>query len=163
METTIFLEIEGVLTNYNSMKNSSSKDIYKQFGIDTNALFLLKRLVNATNGRIVFSSSLRFEDDFKQLEVALRRMGFIIMGETEFSDYNKPLEIMNYISKHNISNYLILDSEDLELYLDGYDHFIQTPVDDGIQEYLVDDAIGMVKNFQKKKKLTRKRVNVRSK
>ncbi len=102
------------------MKNSSSKDIYKQFGIDTNALFLLKRLVNATNGRIVFSSSLRFEDDFKQLEVALRRMEFIIMGETEFSDYNKPLEIMNYISKHNISNYLILDSEDLELYLEGY-------------------------------------------
>lgn len=163
METTIFLEIEGVLTNYNSMKNSSSKDIYKQFGIDTKALFLLKRLVNAINGKIVFSSSLRFEDDFKQLEVALRTMGFIIMGETEFNDYNKPMEIINYISKHNISNYLILDSEDLELYPEVSDHFIQTPVDDGIQEYLVDDAIKMVENNQKKKKLTRKRVNVRSK
>lgn len=79
METIIFLEIEGVLTNYNSMKNSSYKDIYKQFGIDTNALFLLKRLTNATNGKIVMTSSLRFDDDFERLERALRSMGFIIL------------------------------------------------------------------------------------
>ena len=99
METIIFLEIEGVLTNYNSRKNSSSKDIYKQFGIDTNALFLLKRLANATNGKIVITSSLRFDDDFQQLETALRRMGFIILGKTDFIDYNKAAEIMDYITK----------------------------------------------------------------
>lgn len=163
METIIFLEIEGVLTNYNSRKNSSSKDIYKQFGIDTNALFLLKRLTNATNGKIVMTSSLRFDDDFLQLETALRRMGFIILGKTDFIDYNKAVEIMDYITKHNVRNYIILDSEELSDIPEIKEHFIESPVDDGLQEYLVEEAIEMANKKRKNKTLTRKRINVRSK
>ena len=161
METIIFLEIEGVLTNYNSMKNSSYKDIYKQFGIDTNALFLLKRLTNATNGKIVMTSSLRFDDDFERLERALRSMGFIILGKTDFIDYNKTAEIMNYITKHNIRNYIILDSEELEDIPEIKERFIESPVDDGLQEYLVDEAIEIAYKNKKRKTLTRKRINVK--
>lgn len=161
METIIFLEIEGVLTNYNSMKNSSYKDIYKQFGIDTNALFLLKRLTNATNGKIVMTSSLRFDDDFERLERALRSMGFIILGKTDFIDYNKTAEIMNYITKHNIRNYIILDSEELEDIPEIKERFIESPVDDGLQEYLVDEAIEIAYKKKKRKTLTRKRINVK--
>lgn len=161
METIIFLEIEGVLTNYNSMKNSSYKDIYKQFGIDTNALFLLKRLTNATNGKIVMTSSLRFDDDFERLERALRSMGFIILGKTDFIDYNKTAEIMNYITKHNIRNYIILDSEELEDITEIKERFIESPVDDGLQEYLVDEAIEIAYKKKKRKTLTRKRINVK--
>ena len=161
METIIFLEIEGVLTNYNSMKNSSYKDIYKQFGIDTNALFLLKRLTNATNGKIVMTSSLRFDDDFERLERALRSMGFIILGKTDFIDYNKTAEIMNYITKHNIRNYIILDSEELEYIPEIKERFIESPVDDGLQEYLVDEAIEIAYKKKKRKTLTRKRINVK--
>ncbi len=161
METIIFLEIEGVLTNYNSMKNSSYKDIYKQFGIDTNALFLLKRLTNATNGKIVMTSSLRFDDDFERLERALRSMGFIILGKTDFIDYNKTAEIMNYITKHNIRNYIILDSEELEDIPEIKERFIESPVDDGLQEYLVDEAIEIAYKKKKRKTLTRKRISVK--
>ena len=161
METIIFLEIEGVLTNYNSMKNSSYKDIYKQFGIDTNALFLLKRLTNATNGKIVMTSSLRFDDDFERLERALRSMGFIILGKTDFINYNKTAEIMNYITKHNIRNYIILDSEELEDIPEIKERFIESPVDDGLQEYLVDEAIEIAYKKKKRKTLTRKRINVK--
>lgn len=161
METIIFLEIEGVLTNYNSMKNSSYKDIYKQFGIDTNALFLLKRLTNATNGKIVMTSSLRFDDDFERLERALRSMGFIILGKTDFIDYNKTAEIMNYITKHNIRNYIILDSEELEDIPEIKERFIESPVDDGLQEYLVDETIEIAYKKKKRKTLTRKRINVK--
>lgn len=161
METIIFLEIEGVLTNYNSMKNSSYKDIYKQFGIDTNALFLLKRLTNATNGKIVMTSSLRFDDDFERLERALRSMGFIILGKTDFIDYNKTAEIMDYITRHNIRNYIILDSEELEDIPEIKERFIESPVDDGLQEYLVDEAIEIAYKKKKRKTLTRKRINVK--
>ena len=161
METIIFLEIEGVLTNYNSMKNSSYKDIYKQFGIDTNALFLLKRLTNATNVKIVMTSSLRFDDDFERLERALRSMGFIILGKTDFIDYNKTAEIMNYITKHNIRNYIILDSEELEDIPEIKERFIESPVDDGLQEYLVDEATEIAYKKKKRKTLTRKRINVK--
>lgn len=163
METIIFLEIEGVLTNYNSMKNSSSKDIYRQFGIDTNALFLLKRLTNATNGKIVMTSSLRFDDDFERLERALRSMGFIILGKTDFIDYNKTAEIMDYITRHNIRNYMILDSEELEDIPEIKERFIESPVDDGLQEYLVEEAIEIAYKKKKRKTLTRKRINVGSK
>ena len=163
METIIFLEIEGVLTNYNSIKNSSSKDIYKQFGIDTNALFLLKRLINATNGKIVMTSSLRFDDDFHQLETALRSMGFIILGKTDFIDYDKAAEIIDYITIHNIRNYIILDSEELSDIPEIKEHFIESPIDDGLQEYLVEEAIEIASKKRKNKTLTRKRINVRSK
>ena len=163
METIIFLEIEGVLTNYNSRKNSSSKDIYKQFGIDTNALFLLKRLTNATNGKIVMTSSLRFDDDFQQLETALRRIGFIILGKTDFIDYNKAAEIMDYITRYNVKNYIILDSDELGDISEFKEHFIESPVDDGLQEYLVEEAIEIAHKKKKNKTLTRKRINVRSK
>lgn len=163
METIIFLEIEGVLTNYNSIKNSSSKDIYKQFGIDTNALFLLKRLTNATNGKIVMTSSLRFDDDFHQLETALRSMGFIILGKTDFIDYDKAAEIIDYITIHNIRNYIILDSEELSDIPEIKEHFIESPIDDGLQEYLVEEAIELANKKRKNKTLTRKRINVRSK
>lgn len=160
METIIFLEIEGVLTSYDSMKNSSSKNIYTQFGIDTNALFLLKRLTNATNGKIVMTSSLRFDDDFKKLEMALRTMGFIIIGKTEFNGYDKSLEICDYITKHNIRNYIILDSEELSETPEIKEYFIETPTDDGLQDYLVDEAIELARKSRKNKRLARRKTNV---
>ena len=120
METIIFLEIEGVLTNYNSIKNSSSKDIYRQFGIDTNALFLLKRLTNATNGKIVMTSSLRFDDDFQQLETALRSMGFIILGKTDFIDYNKAAETGILNSIRDYQNFSVKDENGNVVSLDDY-------------------------------------------
>ena len=160
METIIFLEIEGVLTIYDSMKNSSSKNIYTQFGIDTNALFLLKRLTNATNGKIVMTSSLRFDDDFQRLETALRSMGFIILGKTDFIDYNKAAEIIDYITRHNVRNYIILDSEELSDIPEIKEHFIESPVDDGLQEYLVDEAIELARKSRKNKRLVRRKANV---
>ena len=160
METIIFLEIEGVLTSYDSMKNSSSKNIYTQFGIDTNALFLLKRLTNATNGKIVMTSSLRFDDDFQRLETALRSMGFIILGKTDFIDYNKAAEIIDYITRHNVRNYIILDSEELSDIPEIKEHFIESPVDDGLQEYLVDEAIELARKSRKNKRLVRRKANV---
>lgn len=159
METIIFLGIEGVLTNYDSIKNISSKNIYTQFCIDINKLVLLRKLVNATNGKIVLTSSLRFEDDFKKLEMALRTMGFIIIGKTDFMDYDKSSEIMDYIAKHNIRNYIILDSEELSEAPEIKEHFIETPTDDGLQDYLVDEAIEMARKNGKNKALARKRVN----
>lgn len=68
---------------------------------------------------------------------------------------------MNYITKHNIRNYIILDSEELEDIPEIKERFIESPVDDGLQEYLVDEATEIAYKKKKRKTLTRKRINVK--
>ena len=156
METTIFLGIEGVLSDYATVTSKNKNDIFAKFNINKKKLILLKNLVDRTNGRIVFTSSLRFEPDFNQLVKAFRSLGFKVIGSTDNIDENKSREILAFIAIYDVSNYLILEDEELLDIPEIQEHLIETPTDDGLQDYLVEEAVTQVKKNNRKRLLLKK-------
>lgn len=145
METTVFLGIEGVLSDYATVTSKNKNDVFARFNVNKDKLSLLYKLIQEINGKIVFISSLRLENDFSELVQAFMQKGFTIVGTTKQIDDNKSQEILDYLKTHEVPRYLILEDENLEEVPEIQEHFIQTPTDDGIQENHIKDAINLVK------------------
>lgn len=67
METTVFLGIEGVLSDYATVTSKNKNDVFARFNVNKDKLSLLYKLIQEINGKIVFISSLRLENDFSEL------------------------------------------------------------------------------------------------
>ena len=145
METTVFLGIEGVLSDYATVTSKNKNDVFARFNVNKDKLSLLYKLIQEINGKIVFISSLRLENDFSELVQAFMQKGFTVVGTTKQIDDNKSQEILDYLKTHEVPRYLILEDENLEEVPEIQEHFIQTPTDDGIQESHVNDAINLIK------------------
>lgn len=151
METTVFLDIDGVLNDYNTTVYNNRSDILGKYNISLEKLELLKLLLNEINGSVVFISALRYDEDFLELAYSLTEMDIKIDGRTPSINDNKSLEILSYLTEHNISNYLILEDDELLDIPEIQEHLIETPTDDGLQDYLVKEAITQVnKNNQRR-------------
>lgn len=151
METIIFLGIEGVLSNYATVTSKNKNDIFAKFNINKKKLVLLNNLVKRVNGKIVFISSLRLENDFNELVKAFKQAGFKVIGSTKRINDDKSQEILAYLAENDTPRYLILDDENLAEIPEIQEHFIQTPTDDGLEDYLVKEAIAQVnKNNQRR-------------
>ena len=156
METTIFLDIDGVLNDYNTTIYNNRNDIIGKYNISLEKLDLLKQLIKEINGKIVFISALRYDEDFLDLAYALAEMDIPVDGRTPNINGNKSLEIISYLTEHNISNYLILEDEELLDIPEIQEHLIETPTDDGLQDYLVEEAVTQVKKNNRKRLLLKK-------
>lgn len=151
METIIFLGIEGVLSNYATVTSKNKNDIFAKFNINKKKLVLLNNLVKRINGKIVFISSLRLENDFNELVKAFKQTGFKVIGSTKRINDDKSQEILAYLAENDTPRYLILDDENLAEIPEIQEHFIQTPTDDGLEDYLVEEAVTQVnKNNQRR-------------
>lgn len=151
METIIFLGIEGVLSNYATITSKNKNDIFAKFNINKKKLVLLNNLVKRVKGKIVFISSLRLENDFNELVKAFKQAGFKVIGSTKRINDDKSQEILAYLAENDTPRYLILDDENLAEVPEIQEHFIQTPTDDGLEDYLVEEAVTQVnKNNQRR-------------
>lgn len=151
METIIFLGIEGVLSNYATVTSKNKNDIFAKFNINKKKLVLLNNLIKRVNGKIVFISSLRLENDFNELVKAFKQAGFKVIGSTKRINDDKSQEILAYLAENDTPRYLILDDENLAEVPEIQEHFIQTPTDDGLEDYLVEEAVAQVnKNNQRR-------------
>lgn len=151
METIIFLGIEGVLSNYATVTSKNKNDIFAKFNINKKKLVLLNNLIKRVNGKIVFISSLRLENDFNELVKAFKQAGFKVIGSTKRINDDKSQEILAYLAENDTPRYLILDDENLAEIPEIQEHFIQTPTDDGLEDYLVEEAVAQVnKNNQRR-------------
>ena len=151
METIIFLGIEGVLSNYATVTSKNKNDIFAKFNINKKKLVLLNNLVKRVNGKIVFISSLRLENDFNELVKAFKQAGFKVIGSTKRINDDKSQEILAYLAENDTPRYLILDDENLAEVPEIQERFIQTPTDDGLEDYLVEEAVTQVnKNNQRR-------------
>lgn len=151
METIIFLGIEGVLSNYATVTSKNKNDIFAKFNINKKKLVLLNNLVKRVNGKIVFISSLRLENDFNELVKAFKQAGFKVIGSTKRINDDKSQEILAYLAENDTPRYLILNDENLAEIPEIQEHFIQTPTDDGLEDYLVEEAVAQVnKNNQRR-------------
>lgn len=150
METTVFLDIDGVLNDYNTTVYNNRSDILGKYNISLEKLELLKLLLNEIKGSVVFISALRYDEDFLELAYTLTEMDIKIDGRTPSINDNKSLEILSYLTEHNISNYLILEDDELLDIPEIQEHLIETPTDDSLQDYLVKEAITQVKKNNRK-------------
>lgn len=107
----IFLDFDGVLNNNQYFVNSKDQS---PFILDDAKMLLLKQIIDATNSKIVLSTSWREVWDLDlpithQLIDYFESFGIEIYGKTENIEYNRVLEIKNWITHHNVTNYCILD------------------------------------------------------
>ena len=154
----IFLDIDGVV---NSIYSRSRCQGY--IGIDDDKVILLKQIVDATDARIVLSSTWRLgynkaghhlEKMGDYLKKKLAKQGLFVYDVTpDFGrrGWLRGEEILDWLVKHpDVDKYLILDDEEYDFYNIGHeitDYWIQTEYYSdfgGLQDEHVRKAIEML-------------------
>lgn len=127
----IFLDIDGVLNCKNTLYFFRGC-----FGIDPYLVRILKRIISATNAKIVLSSTWRLDDPFRE---EIKRHGIDFLDITPKLDSIRGEEIKSWLENHpEVEQYIILDDD--SDFLEEQPLF-QTSWDTGLTEKIADDAI----------------------
>lgn len=112
----VFLDIDGVL---NCQTSNSRCGAY--IGIDNDKVKRLRKIVEATNARIVLVSSWRsgwervYKNDQNELanylDRKLKRERLYILDKTNDSVWNRGEGIIKWVGTHNVDSFIILDDE----------------------------------------------------
>lgn len=130
----IFLDIDGVLnsdeffaSNHEEVKkfkydlNDTYMLLKRQLmDIDYNKLNILKEVIQATDCKVVITSSWKKLKIFPYVMGELIYEGIPIIGVTHDHGYDRGTGIKKYLLEHNVSNYVILDDD----IFDDYDEEI---------------------------------------
>lgn len=143
----IFLDIDGVLNSVSYFK--SINDLGDPDDrLDPTAVALLNKIIQATDAKIVISSSWRLGKSISQLQNVFDKHCIIgtIIGLTT-DDYNsRGIQIQQWIDNSNliIDSFIILDDDNDMCHLNN--HLIKTCVKDGLTIDCVSLAISKL-NF----------------
>ena len=115
----IFLDIDGVL---NSVMYDAAREERADTRIDMSRVKLLADIVNATDAKIVLSSTWREDwdkspelcgDDGEYINRCLAKYGLSIIDKTPYLSYSddRTLEILDWLARHRgeVENFVILD------------------------------------------------------
>jgi hypothetical protein len=137
MMKVIFLDIDGVL---NSKQDRFSWDI------ETDIHFIrLKRIVEETKAQVVLSSSWRMGNSGRDIvHKRLQQFGMDFIDVTPiFSGQHRGREIADWLSRHEVESFVILDDEgDMD---ELVDHLVKTDMNVGLQDNDVDKAISLLR------------------
>ena len=112
----IFLDVDGVL--------NKESDWNKKYYVDKNCVACLQKIIQLINkkkytAKIVLSSTWRAgmgatSESLQILELKkqLAAFGIEIADATPVSNQGRQREVLYYIRKHNVSNYLIIDDDE---------------------------------------------------
>lgn len=136
----IFLDIDGVLNNTACL--SEGVQILHE------KVLLLDRIIEATDARVVISSSWRMGRDTEYFSEILRLMGCWrrnVLDLTPEIDGPRGGEIQAWLDSGliNVTGYLILD-DDGDMLDSQKDHFIQTDVRTGLMSREIPKAIAIL-------------------
>ena len=166
--TIIFLDIEGVLTNYASAKRKW--EFYQQHNtiiseIDEDSVRRLSEIVNATESKIVLTSTLRGDwanrvdnlqsEQSKQIQELFDKFHIEVVGvtpcipkSTDSGEANlswREYEIKHYLNTHSdIETFCIIDDEIWFLH-SLKEHLVKTDREYGLQDEHVEKAIRILK------------------
>lgn len=111
----IFLDIDGVLNSVAYDRERTTKE----GNIDVSRLPLVKQIVDATDAKIVLSSTWRIHWEAeetlcdsigKALNHTFQMAGLSIADKTPVLSHNRQQEILSWLQKHpQVQNYVILD------------------------------------------------------
>lgn len=154
----IFLDFDGVITTLKS-----------KYKLDLKALSLLKEIINATDAKIVISSSWRrhtLEDTIKELQdtsdvrmngiefpfidriigITDRIFGFALTDKEKHISLLRGVEIREWLKEHpEVTNYVILD-DDSDMLLEQANHFVKTDTYEGLTNENVEQAINILQD-----------------
>ena len=139
----IFLDIDGVLNDGFTILGTG-----KDFPT-IDHLTCLKQIIDATDAKIVLSSSWRYhKSDFNDAKNALRNVGLAIMDKTKELPRGRGAEISEWLSRHpEVDNYVILDDHNdsyTNFSINQQEHLIQTEFTLGLLQEHVQQAIDIL-------------------
>ena len=150
----IFLDFDGVIITPESRERSTAAfDLLNT--IDRRCLNLLNQLIEATQAKVVISSSWRYFISCEDIDRFLRECDFIgeIIGQTpvsKFTDYNKyrrDEEIKKWLAEHEeIDAYVVLDDQP-EILTEVDKYLVRTYYDEGLTTYHIKAAIEILEKF----------------
>lgn len=153
----IFLDIDGVL-NDNSYREFIGN--YYEDPIDEKKLDLLKKIVDKSNAKIVLSSTWRMywekdslSPDSIQLNRIFNRKNLKIYDKTENFGEDRDYEILIYLAKNDVEEYIILDDFDFNWSETNRKHFVQTNDETGLDERAVEKALRLLLGEQVEEKM----------
>lgn len=150
----IFLDIDGVL-NFNGCRDK----IGGLYFVNDNRIKLLKEIIDATEAKIVLSSTWRIGwydrdyglhsphvEDFNKLEEKLNESGITFISRTPMSpDGYRGKEIKSWLDNWNgdpVESFVIIDDDnDMKPFMD---RLVQTSFNKGLQQKNVDKAIRLL-------------------
>lgn len=148
----IFLDVDGVLNS------NDTEDTFRGYiGLDYSGIKLLREIVDATGAEIVLVSSWksRWYKDHKDcqdnlanyLDERLAEEGLKIIDKTEGSSFERGAGIVDWLSKHPVELWIVLDDEvfpDYEEY-GIMPHLVKTSFyDGGLKDRHVELAVKML-------------------
>lgn len=139
----VFLDFDGVLNSKRYFETHSSVGM----AIDSTRLVLLKQIIDATDAKIVLSTSWRqhWQKDsceYNEIDKVFEEAGLTVYDKTPWKNNNRYDEISEWLSSNqNVKNYVVLDDEPFEKGI-FINHFILTSrLRDGLDEDDVKKAI----------------------
>ena len=148
---TLFLDFDGVLNNQKYLRFQKNNDFTNSEPFDSENIKNLNKLCKIIKfEKIVISSSWKKSYPVDELAAMLKLSGFlyssIVKDTTEnlsnSSATGRSSEIKQYITKHNIKNYIILD--DLNLASDFKFGFYRVSSVKGFTSDIVDKIIKLI-------------------
>lgn len=137
----VFLDVDGVLNNSNwaMQMYDEGVHVYAENLLDERAVRLLQKLIDATDAKIVVSSSWR-RDDYAMQCLSDQLKPMEIYDVTPVKNTIRGDEISAWLKKHkDVEHYIILD-DDSDMG-DHMDHLIQTTFERGLQPEHIEEAI----------------------
>lgn len=137
----VFLDIDGVLNNSNwaIQMYDEGVHVYAENLLDERAIRLLQKLIDATDAKIVVSSSWR-RDDYAMQCLSDQLKPMEIYDVTPLKSSIRGDEISAWLKKHkDVERYVILD-DDSDMG-DEITHLIQTTFERGLQPEHIEEAI----------------------
>lgn len=148
-DRVIFLDIDGVL-NTKSYRESPDVDYYNDFISDHNMRFL-KRIVMATDAKIVLSSTWRtyysrgkmqFDKSGEYINRIFEKCGLKIFDKTPELNNDRDTEISSWLEDNSyVNSYVIIDDFDFKWSDCHKKHLVKTDDEHGLNEETAEAAI----------------------
>lgn len=155
MQSTVFLDIDGVINSTENIRTQRSNGKPTTAGdieIPTEMLLRIKRILEETKSILVISSTWRkFKNHMYNLERQFAKVGVSINGITDNTGKDRGYEILAYLRNNKLMGcpYIVLDDDsfDIKNYIPS-ENFILTSGFIGLTDDQTDAAINSL-NYQK--------------
>ena len=111
-DTYIFLDIDGVLMQFDTVKDINHAEFAKDHNWSQDAINNINELVKDINPKVIISSSYRKIKTKEEIQKRFNELGINVKihGFTEvIPNVKRGGEILKYIEDHNIKRYIIID------------------------------------------------------
>ena len=157
----IFLDIDGVLNSDEYFDKIEGQDIHGiEEDIDVETIKLLRKAVEETGAKVVFSSTWRYRKRAEELKQLMLEYGVIVDSSTPYLENVRGEEIKQWLKEHpGTEDFVLLDDE----VWDSYDEELlkklikmsdtneKKQFGDGLQEKDIEDVIRRFGRIKRKK------------